>query len=66
VHTRDAFKRALEFLQWPARPPHQAAYRGSLERGTSDFGATALDCAGRNKQDDVVAYLGSVVDHGGD
>jgi len=55
VHTREAFKRALELPQWPAGPLHQAAYRGNLDRVRSlveagadvtardeRFGATAL------------------------
>src|SRR5258708_31991929 len=63
VHTRDAFKRALELPQWPAGPLHQAAYRGNLDRVRSlveagadvtardeRFGATALDWAGWTKQ----------------
>jgi hypothetical protein len=32
LHTRDAFKQALELPQWPAGPLHQAAYRGNLDR----------------------------------
>jgi hypothetical protein len=82
VHTRDAFKRALELPQWPAGPLHQAAYRGNLDRVRSlveagadvtardeRFGATALDWAGWTKQAAVVAYLKSVMkaaDHSGD
>jgi hypothetical protein len=74
VHTRDAFKRALELPQWPAGPLHQAAYRGNLDRvrhlveagadvtaRDERFGAIALDWAGSAKQDDVVAYLESVM-----
>jgi hypothetical protein len=73
VHTRDAFKRALELPQWPAGPLHQAAHRGNLDRVRSlveagadvmardeRFGATALDWAQWTKQDDIVAYLNSV------
>src|SRR6516165_3036698 len=82
VHTRDAFKQALELPQWQARPLHQAAYRGNLDRVRSlvetgadvaardeRYGATALDWAGWSKQDVVVAYLRSVMkeaDHRGD
>ena len=74
VHTRDAFKQALELPQWPAGPLHQAAYRGNLDRVRSlveagadvsardeRFGATALDWAGWTKQDAVVAYLTAVM-----
>jgi glyoxylase-like metal-dependent hydrolase (beta-lactamase superfamily II) len=74
VHTRDAFKRALELPQWPAGPLHQAAYRGNLDRVRSlvqagadvtardeRLDATALDWAGWTKQDAVVAYLKSVM-----
>lgn len=74
VHTRDAFKRALELPQWPAGPLHLAAYRGELERvrrlvaAGADLtarderhGATALDWAQWSKQDAVVAYLKSVM-----
>ena len=74
VHTRDAFKQALELPQWPAGPLHQAAYRGNLDRVRSlveagadvsardeRFGATALDWAGWTKQDAAVAYLKSVM-----
>lgn len=82
VHTRDAFKRALELPQWPAGPLHQAAYRGNLDRVRSlveagadltardeRFDATALDWARWNRQDAIVAYLNSVTTeagHGGD
>jgi Ankyrin repeats (many copies) len=82
VHTRDAFKRALELPQWPAGPLHQQAWRGNLDRVRSlveagadvaardeRFSATALDWACWTKQDAVVAYLKSVMkeaDHGGD
>lgn len=82
VHTRDAFKRALELPQWPAGPLHQAAYRGNLDRVRSlveagadltardeRFDATALDWARWNRQDAIVAYLNSVMTeagHGGD
>jgi len=82
VHTREAFKRALELPQWPAGPLHQAAYRGNLDRVRSlveagadvtardeRFGATALDWAGWTKRDAVVAYLKSVTkeaDHSDD
>ena len=82
VHTRDAFKRALELPQWPAGPLHQAAYRGNLDRVRSlveagadltardeRFDATALDWARWNRQDVIVAYLNSVTTeagHGGD
>jgi ankyrin repeat protein len=74
VHTRDAFKRALELPQWPAGPLHQAAYRGNLDQvrilveASADvtaqderFGASALDWAGWTIQDAVVAYLKSVM-----
>jgi hypothetical protein len=74
VHSRDAFKRALELPQWPAGPLHLAAYRGNLDRVQSlveagadvtardeRFGATALDWAARAKQEAVVAYLKSVM-----
>jgi hypothetical protein len=74
VHTRDAFRRALELPQWPAGPLHLAAYRGELERvrrlvaAGADLtarderhGATALDWAQWSKQDAVVAYLKSVM-----
>jgi glyoxylase-like metal-dependent hydrolase (beta-lactamase superfamily II) len=77
VHTRDAFKRALELPQWPAGPLHQVAYRGNLDRVRSlveagadvtardeRFGATTLDWAGWTKQDAVVAYLKSVMKGG--
>lgn len=70
VHTRAAFRRALELPQWPAGPLHQAAYRGNLDRVRSlieagadltvrdeRFGATALDWAGWAKQEAVIAYL---------
>ncbi len=58
VHTRDAFRRALELPQWPAGPLHQAACRGNFDRVQSlveagadwtardeRFNATALDWA---------------------
>jgi ankyrin repeat protein len=74
VHTRDAFKQALELPQWPAGPLHQAAYRGNLDRVVSlveagadvmardeRFGATALEWAEWSKQDAVAAYLRSVM-----
>jgi hypothetical protein len=73
VHTRDAFKRALELRQWPAGPLHQpptvATLTGSglVEAGADvtardeRFGATALDWAGWTKQEAVVAYLKSVM-----
>jgi Ankyrin repeats (many copies) len=74
VHSRDAFKRALELAQWPAGPLHLAAYRGNLDRVRSlveagadvtaldeRFGATALEWAGKAKQEAVVAYLKSVM-----
>jgi hypothetical protein len=74
VHTRDAFKQALELPQWPAGPLHQAAYRGNLDRvrslveGGADvtarderFGATASKWAEWSKQDAVAAYLKSVM-----
>jgi hypothetical protein len=74
VHTRDAFKRALELPQWPAGPLHQAAYRGNLDMVRSlvkagadltardeRFGATALEWARMGKQDAVAAYLTSVM-----
>jgi hypothetical protein len=74
VHTRDAFRRALELPQWPAGPLHQMAYRGNLDRVRSlveagadmtardeRYNATALDWARLNKQDAVVAYLTSVM-----
>jgi hypothetical protein len=74
VHTRAAFESALELPQWPAGPLHLAAYRGDLERVRSlvaadadvtardeRHGATALDWARWSKQDDVVAYLRSVM-----
>jgi hypothetical protein len=77
VHTRDAFKRALELPQWPAGPLHLAAYRGNLDRVRSlietgadltardeRFGATALDWARWAKQGAVVAYLASVMKEG--
>jgi hypothetical protein len=69
VHTRDAFKRALELPQWPAGPLHQpptvATLTGSglVEAGADvtardeRFGATALNWAGWTKQEAVVAYL---------
>ncbi len=73
VHTREAFERALELPQWPAGSLHQAAYRGNLDRVRSLvqsgadvmardelYDATALEWAGWNKQDAVVAYLQSV------
>jgi hypothetical protein len=82
VHTREAFKRALELPQWPAGPLHQTAYRGNLDRVRSlvdagadvtardeRFGATALDWAGWTKRDAVVANLKSVIkeaDHSDD
>ena len=78
VHTRDAFKRALELPPWPAGPLHLAAYRGDLERvrrlaaAGADLtarderhGATALDWAQWSKQDAVVAYLKSVMPEAG-
>jgi hypothetical protein len=74
VHTRDAFRRALELPQWPAGPLHQQAWRGNLERVRSlvearadvtardeRFSATALDWACWTKQDAIVAYLKSVM-----
>jgi hypothetical protein len=82
VHTRDAFKRALELPQWPAGPLHLAAYRGNLDRvhglveagadltaRDERFGATALEWARMGEHDTVVAYLKSVMkdtDHNGD
>jgi hypothetical protein len=69
VHTRDAFKRALELPQWPAGPLHQAAYCGNLDRvrclveagadvtaRDERFGATASVWAEMNDHDAVVAY----------
>jgi hypothetical protein len=77
VHTRDAFKRALDLPQWPAGPLHQAAYHGNLDlvRSLVDagadvaarderFGATALEWANMGKRDTVVAYLTSVMKGG--
>jgi hypothetical protein len=74
VHTRDAFKRALELPQWPAGPLHLVAYRGNLDRVRSlveqgaeltardeRFGATALEWAKMGKHDAVIAYLKSVM-----
>jgi hypothetical protein len=74
VHTRDAFKRALELPQWPAGSLHLAAYRGNLDRVRSlveagadltardeRFGATALEWAKMGEHTAVVAYLKSVM-----
>jgi len=74
VHTRDAFKRALELPQWPAGPLHLAAYRGNLdwvrnlvEAGADPtarderFGASALEWAKMGEHAAVVAYLKSVM-----
>ena len=78
IHTRDAFKRALELPQWPAGPLHPAAYRGNLDRVRSlveagadvtardaRFGATASEWAKMHDHDAVVAYLDSVMQEGG-
>jgi hypothetical protein len=74
VHSRQAFKRALELPQWPAGPLHLAAYRGDIDRVRSlveagadltardeRYGATALDWAVQGKQDGAVAYLKSAM-----
>jgi hypothetical protein len=75
VHTRDAFKRALELPQWPAGPLHLAAYRGNLDRVRSlveagadltardeRFGATVLEWAKKGQHEAVIAYLKSVME----
>jgi hypothetical protein len=74
VHTRAAFKRALELPPWPAGPLHLAAYRGNLDRvrglveagadltaQDERFGATAMEWARMGKHYAVVAYLQSVL-----
>jgi len=78
VHSRDAFKRALELPQWPAGPLHLAAYRGNLDRVRSlaeagadvtardeRSGEAALDWAAGARQEAVVAYLRSVMKQAG-
>ena len=77
VHSRDAFKRALELPQLPAGPLHLAAYRGDLGlvrrlvKAGADLAAqderlaeTALDWAKRGKQRAVFAYLKSAMKKG--
>jgi glyoxylase-like metal-dependent hydrolase (beta-lactamase superfamily II) len=49
VHSRDAFKRALELPQWPAGPLHQAAYRGNLAR-VRDLVAAGADVTARDER----------------
>jgi hypothetical protein len=73
VHTREAFERALELPQWPARPLHLAAYKGDLGRVRSlvaagadltardeRHNATPLDWARSGGHQDVTDYLQSV------
>jgi hypothetical protein len=71
VHTRDAFRHALELPQWPAGPLHQAAYHGNfdlvrslIEAGADltardeRFNATALDWAALGGRQDSAAGRG--------
>ena len=73
VHTRAAFKRALELPEWPAGPLHLAAYRGDLGRvrdlveAGADLASrdelhdtTPLDWARSGGHQDIIAYLESV------
>jgi len=74
VHTRDAFRHALELPQWPAGALHQAAYRGNFDRVKSlieagadlterdeRFNATPLDWAEMGGRQQIVAFLKSVI-----
>ena len=73
VHTREAFERALDLPEWPARPLHLAAYRGELDRvrnlvaSGADLNARdelynkiPLDWARSGGDQDVIDYLESL------